>query len=225
MARQSAALDAPVAPGFHPPMSDARTAPGNEPFDRLADLIAQARAGGVELPEACALATADPSGRPAARMVLCRGLDPRGLVFYTNLDSAKGLDLAANPRATLLFHFPLLVRQVGVDGPVVPVAANEADAYWAGRPRESQIGAWASAQSRPIASRAALDGQFAEADRRFADGPVPRPPRWSGLRVVPERFEFWEGRIGRLHHREQYTRDPAPGAAGAAGWVVGLLQP
>jgi pyridoxamine 5'-phosphate oxidase len=157
-------------------------------------------------PDAMTLATATPDGRPSARVVLLRGLDERGLVFFTNRTSRKGQELRANPRAALVLHWWELGRQVRVEGAVEEVEPAESDAYWATRPYESRLAAWASPQSHPIAGRAELETMFAEADERFADGDVPLPPFWGGYRVVPETVEFWAHRENRLHDRVRYTR-------------------
>jgi pyridoxamine 5'-phosphate oxidase len=183
------------------------TIPFRQPFDEFARWFAEAQAKEPRDANAMTLATASARSAPSARMVLLKGVDERGFVFYGNLDSRKGEDLAGNPRAALCFHWKSLRRQVRVEGAVEGVSAAEADAYFATRPRESQIGAWASAQSRPVASRQALEERFAEAARRFGDGPIPRPPRWSGWRVVPERIEFWHERPHRLHDRLVHIRD------------------
>jgi pyridoxamine 5'-phosphate oxidase len=157
-------------------------------------------------PNAMTLATVDAAGQPAARTVLLKGIDRHGLTFYTNLASRKAGELAANARAALLFWWPPHARQVRFEGTIEPVADAEADAYFATRPRGSQIGAWASAQSSVIADRAALEAAEQEMVARFAGGPVPRPPFWGGYRLVPERVEFWQGRSNRLHDRLRYTR-------------------
>jgi pyridoxamine 5'-phosphate oxidase len=180
--------------------------------------FAEARASEPNDPEAMALATADDNGRPAVRMVLLKGHGPAGFVFYTNDHSAKGRQLAANPRAALLLHWKSLRRQVRVEGTVERVPEAEADSYFATRARDSQLGAWASDQSRPLDSRDTFERRFAEAKQRFASGDVPRPPHWGGYRVVPERIEFWSDRPHRLHERRLFTRDDE-------GWNEGLLYP
>jgi pyridoxamine 5'-phosphate oxidase len=169
-------------------------------------------------PEAVSVATATPGGLPSVRMVLLKGHGPEGFTFYTNADSRKGEELAANPNAALLFHWKSLRRQVRIEGPVEEVSAEEADAYFATRGRDSQIGAWASDQSRPLASRAEFLARCAKVAARYLVGPVPRPPRWTGFRVKPERIEFWSDQPHRLHERRLFTRT-------ADGWTEGLLYP
>ncbi len=180
--------------------------------------FAEARLSEPNDAEAMALATADGEGRPSVRMVLLKGHDRAGFVFYTNLDSRKGGELAANPHAALLFHWKSLRRQVRIEGPVEPVSAGEADAYFASRGRDSQLGAWASEQSRPLAARAEFEARYEAVRARFDGGDVPRPPRWSGFRLVPDRIEFWIDRAHRLHERRLFERS-------GEGWREGLLYP
>ncbi len=168
------------------------------------------------------LATASPDGCPSARAVLLRGLDERGLVLYTDTRSRKGAELAANPRAALVFVWPPLERQVRVEGPVRPVAAEEADAYFAGRPRGHRVGAWASHQSQPVSDRAELETRVASVTARHGDGDVPRPPWWGGYRLEPREWEFWAGRENRVHDRIVYRR---PEGVRDAGWERVRLSP
>lgn len=169
-------------------------------------------------PDAMTLATASPDGRPSARVVLLRGLDERGVVFFTNRTSRKGEELRANPRAALVLHWWELGRQVRVEGAVEDVGPDESDAYWTTRLRASQVSAWASPQSRPVAGRAELEARITEAEERFAGGPVPLPPFWGGYRVVPEVVEFWAHRENRLHDRVRYVRSKT-------GWLRERLAP
>jgi pyridoxamine 5'-phosphate oxidase len=169
-------------------------------------------------PNAVCLATATPDGRPSARMVLLKGVDPRGFVFYTNLESRKGGELAANPHAALCFHWKTLQRSVRVEGPVEPVSAEEADAYYASRARGSRIGAWASRQSRPLEGRWALEKAVAEHTVRFGIGEIPRPPFWSGFRLTPSRIELWRDMPFRLHERRVFHR-------AGPGWEMEMLYP
>jgi pyridoxamine 5'-phosphate oxidase len=195
----------------------------HDPFARFALWFAEASATEPNDPNAVALATATPDGRPSVRIVLLKFWDERGFVFYTNLDSRKGAELAANPFVHMDFHWKTQRRQVRIDGRAALVPNAEADAYFATRPRDSQLGAWASTQSRPLADRAAFDTGLAEMRARFEGGEVPRPPRWSGWRVTPERIEFWQDRDNRLHERELFTR--AVDASNVASWSTGLLYP
>ena len=179
-----------------------------------------AEAKDVEIndPDAMAVATATPGGRPSVRMVLLKGHGPEGFVFYTNADSRKGEELTANPRAALLFHWKALRRQVRVEGPVEEVGAEEADAYFATRSRDSQLGACASIQSRPLDRRATFEARYEEAKRRYEGSDVPRPARWTGFRVRPDLIEFWTDRPHRLHERRIFTKTET-------GWTEGLLYP
>jgi pyridoxamine 5'-phosphate oxidase len=177
------------------------------PFALFHTWLAEAQRTEADDPTAMALATADATGRPAVRMVLLKGADARGFVFYTHATSPKGRDLAANPRAALCFHWAKLERQVRIDGSVTPVADPEADVYFASRPRLSQIGAWASHQSQPMAGRFELEQAVASTTLRFGLGAVPRPANWWGYRVVPETIEFWEQRAFRHHDRRVFRRE------------------
>jgi pyridoxamine 5'-phosphate oxidase len=169
-------------------------------------------------PAAVVLATSDATRRPSARVVLLRGRDERGYVFFTNYDSRKGRELDANPQAALLFFWERLQRQVRIEGRVERVTAAESDAYFERRPRGHRLSAWASRQSAVVANREQLEAQFAQEDARFASGDVPRPPFWGGYRVVPDAFEFWQGRRNRVHDRIAYLR-------AADGWRIERLSP
>ena len=190
----------------------------DDPHAIFEEWLAEARLSEPNDPTAMALATADAEGRPSVRMVLLKGHDARGFVFYTNLDSRKGGELAANPNAALLFHWKSLRRQVRVEGAVEAVSEAEADSYFATRSRDSQLGAWASDQSRPLDSRSAFEARFETMRARFEGREVPRPPRWSGFRVVPSRIELWNDRAHRLHERRLFVRT-------GTGWAEGLLYP
>ncbi len=179
-----------------------------EILDTFNALLAEAKASPDPEPTAMTVATVGMGGRPSARTVLLKGLDERGFVFYTNFDSSKGRQLAANPQAALLFHWRLMREgvQVKIEGSVEPVTAAEADAYFDSRPRPSQIGAWASLQSQTLSSREEFERRIDEMEKRFEHLPVPRPPQWSGFRVVPEMVEFWYGARYRLHERHRFDR-------------------
>lgn len=191
----------------------------SDPFERFDLWFAEATASEPAEPHAMTLATATIDGVPAARIVLLKGVDRRGFVFYTNQTSRKGEELAANPRAALLFHWKSLERQIRIEGKIEPVSAAEADAYFASRPRISRLGAWASDQSRALASRAVLEQRLAEYEARFPGEDVQRPPFWSGYRVLANYFEFWQSMPHRLHDRTTYTRR-ADGS-----WAMGKLFP
>ena len=189
-----------------------------DPFALFDAWFAEARASEPNDADAMSLATSTPDGRPSVRMVLLKGHGPDGFVFYTNLDSRKGAEIAANPRGALLFHWKSLRRQVRVEGPIDQVSDLEADAYFATRSRDSQLGAWASFQSRSLDKRETFEKRFEDASRRFEGDAVPRPTRWGGFRVKPEIIEFWTDRPHRLHERRLFT-------ATATGWSEGLLYP
>ena len=190
----------------------------SDPHALFEEWLAEARLSEPNDPEAMTVATSDPQGRPSARMVLLKGHDERGFVFYTNSRSRKGGELAANPHAALLFHWKSLRRQVRVEGSIEPVSDAEADAYFATRARESQLGAWASDQSQPMADRATFENRYQALVAKYEGRDVPRPAHWWGYRVAPERIEFWNDRAFRLHERRLFTRT-------AGGWAESLLYP
>ena len=199
---------------------DGDIAPTDEPIELFRAWFAEAKTREPNDPDAMALATVDASGLPDVRMVLLKGVDTRGFVFYTNLESAKGEELASNPKAALCLHWKSLERQVRIRGPVVAVSAEEADAYFASRPKDSQIGAWASRQSRPLEGRFALEKEVARFAAKYALASVPRPPHWSGFRVQPLSIEFWRARPFRLHERLRYSRETLN-----SPWVTERLFP
>jgi pyridoxamine 5'-phosphate oxidase len=193
-----------------------------DPFALFDSWYAEAQASEPNDPNAVALATADGAGSPSVRMVLLKGHDPRGFVFYTNRESRKAGQLRENMRAALLFHWKSLRRQIRIEGRVELASDAESDAYFASRGRDSQLGAWASDQSRPLDSRETFEARFGEVQQRFEGGDVPRPPHWGGYRVVPAMIEFWQDRAHRLHERRVFTRD---GAKVDGCWSEGLLYP
>jgi pyridoxamine 5'-phosphate oxidase len=191
-----------------------------DPLQRFAELYAEAQRQPCHDPTAMILSTVGADGRPSARVVLLKGADADGLVFYTNTRSRKGQELAGNPNVALTLWWPHIGWQLRVEGTAARVSDAEADAYFAMRPRGSQLGAWASDQSETLSSRSELEQRLDEVTRRYADQTVPRPPHWSGYRVTPTAIEFWRGREDRLHERELYTR-AGPGSP----WTVRLLNP
>jgi pyridoxamine 5'-phosphate oxidase len=190
----------------------------DDPFALFDSWFAEAKASEPNDPDAMALATATPDGRPSVRMVLLKDHGPQGFTFYTNADSRKGGELEADSHAALLFHWKSLRRQVRIEGPVSEVSPAEADAYFATRSRDSQLGAHASDQSRPLSDRATFEQRYEEVKRRFEGRDVPRPDRWTGFRVTPERIVYWTDRPHRLHERRLFVRQ-------SDGWSEGLLYP
>jgi pyridoxamine 5'-phosphate oxidase len=191
----------------------------SDPLVLVRSWFDEAQAAGVEQHDAMTLATATPDGRPSARAVLLKGIDAHGFAFFTNYESRKSRELDANPHAALVLLWIALQRQVRVTGDVERLSDEESDAYFATRPRGSQLGAWASAQSRPLPDRAELEREWEALDARYAAGAVPRPPQWGGYRVVPQQIELWQGRANRLHDRFLFTR------ATGGGWTHARLAP
>jgi len=190
-----------------------------DPFARFDTWFAEARESEPNDSNAMALATADARGYPSVRMVLLKGYGPDGFVFYTNRESRKAGEIAANPHAALLFHWKSLRRQIRIEGSLSFATDAESDAYFASRSRDSQLGAWASDQSRPLADRATFETRFEEMQARFEGKDVPRPPHWGGYRLTPNRIEFWQDRAHRLHERRVFHHTPD------RGWTEGLLYP
>lgn len=193
------------------------TCPEN-PFDFFNQWFEEAATKEINDPNAMSLATVGQDGHPSVRIVLLKMLDERGFVFYTNLESRKGLELKSNQNVSLCFHWKSLLRQIRIEGKATPVSDEEADAYFAGRPQGSQLAAWASQQSRPLESREVLEQALAEYALQFGDGPVPRPPFWSGYRVAPRAIEFWQDRPFRLHDRVIYEKHDTQ-------WIMTRLYP
>jgi pyridoxamine 5'-phosphate oxidase len=200
-----------------PPLDPAGLDP--DPFVQFGHWMKDALEAGITLPNAMTLSTAGADGVPSARTVLLKGFDERGFVFYSNYESRKGLELEANPNASIVFYWSPLERQASVVGGVTRVSSEESDQYFASRPLGSKLGAWASRQSRVIESRAELEHHLVELQERYAEGEVPRPPYWGGYRLAPTSFEFWQSRPNRMHDRFRYRRDES------GGWVTERLSP
>lgn len=194
--------------------------PPDDPFALFSEWFEEAKEKEMNDPNAVAVASVGEDGMPSLRMVLLKGFDDSGFVFYTNYESRKGRQILAHPKAAMLFHWKSLRRQVRIEGPVQEVSAEEADEYFASRPKQSQIGAWASAQSRPLESRFALEKRVAQFGAKYAARPVPRPPHWSGFRVQPVYLEFWKDGAFRLHDRLVYRREAPDG-----NWTTQRLYP
>lgn len=188
------------------------------PIALFDEWFAEAQTSEPNDPNAMALATADQDGRPSVRMVLLKGHGPDGFIFYTNTQSRKGEEIAANPNAALLFHWKTQLRQIRIEGPLTPVSDDVANAYFASRARDSQLGAWASDQSRPLHDRATFEARLEDYRAKFDGQSIPRPPHWTGFCVSPQRMEFWQDRDNRLHHRRQFV-------LARGQWTEGLLYP
>jgi len=189
-----------------------------EPLTQFDKWYREAEASGAPLWDAIVLATASAAGRPSARMVLLKGFDQNGFVFFTNYQSRKSIELAQNSFACLLFWWAAMDRQIRIEGDVTPLGEPESDAYFSTRPRGSQLGAWASDQSRVVRDRGSLDRRMEELEKKYGSGAVQRPPHWGGYRLRPQLFEFWQGQPNRLHDRLQYRRS-------AEGWLIERLAP
>jgi pyridoxamine 5'-phosphate oxidase len=194
------------------------TSAGTDPMALFHTWYQEAAKAGLYLPESAALGTASPDGKPSVRMVLLKGYDERGFVFFTNYGSRKAKELDSNAEATLVFHWAVLQRQIRLEGPTERISTEESEAYFRSRPRGSQIGAWASAQSDPLPDRATLDQQYADREREFKGIEVPLPPFWGGYRLAPRSMEFWQGRANRLHDRFRFVRE-------GDGWTRTRLSP
>ncbi|MEM6617361.1 MAG: pyridoxamine 5'-phosphate oxidase [Pseudomonadota bacterium] len=218
----SAYMDDDLTPETPPPtwLEEDDVVANSDPFQRFREWFAEAEKSEINDPNAMAIATVDETGLPNVRMVLLKGFDERGFVFYTNYDSVKGREILSAGKAALVFHWKSLNRQVRARGPIEKVADDEADAYYQSRARTSRIGAWASQQSRPLESRMHFEKEIARYTAKFGVGQVPRPPHWSGIRVIPQEIEFWQDRKFRLHDRVRFTRDQNTGS-----WSTARLFP
>jgi pyridoxamine 5'-phosphate oxidase len=194
------------------------TEAADDPVEQFRRWFEQAVSAQLPEPNAMTLATCTPDGRPSARIVLLKGYNGNGFTFFTSYEGRKAKELDSNPRAALVFYWPELERQIRIEGTIERTSSEESDAYFATRPRNSQLGAWASSQSSVVASREVLERRWAELQTRYANQPVPRPPHWGGYRLIPTVFEFWQGRPSRLHDRLRYRRSPT-------GWVRERLSP
>lgn len=194
------------------------TEAADDPVEQFRRWFEQAVSAQLPEPNAMTLATCTPDGRPSARIVLLKGYNGNGFTFFTSYEGRKAKELDSNPRAALVFYWPELERQIRIEGTIERTSSEESDAYFATRPRNSQLGAWASSQSSVVASREVLERRWAELQARYANQPVPRPPHWGGYRLIPTVFEFWQGRPSRLHDRLRYRRSPT-------GWVRERLSP